>query len=81
MVSIRRRILHKGELIKEQFIRTLQDHEDRIAAVEEGEGSGSAYDDTEIKGDLSALAARVKVLEDAADTTEVPAPPTNEPEQ
>lgn len=34
MVSIRRRILLKGQLIKEQFIRTLQDHEDRIAALE-----------------------------------------------
>ena len=79
MVSIRRRILHKGELIKEQFIRTLQDHEDRIAAVEEGEGSGSAYDDTEIKRDLTALEARVRVLEGALNT-EVPAPPTNEPE-
>ena len=79
MVSIRRRILHKGELIKEQFIRTLQDHEDRIAAVEEGEGSGSAYDDTEIKRDLTALEARVRVLEGALNT-DVPAPPTDEPD-
>ena len=55
MVSIRRRILHKGELIKEQFIRTLQDHEDRLAAVEGGEGSATAYDDTEVKADISAL--------------------------
>jgi hypothetical protein len=42
MVSIRRRILDKGELIKEQFIRTLQDHEDRIAAVEGGEAGETA---------------------------------------
>ena len=41
-VSIRRRILNKGELIKEQFIRTLQDHEDRIAAVEGGEAGETA---------------------------------------
>ena len=47
MVSIRRRILNKGELIKEQFIRTLQDHEDRIAAVEGGEAGEVA--------DISAL--------------------------
>ena len=46
-VSIRRRILNKGELIKEQFIRTLQDHEDRIAAVEGGEAGETA--------DISAL--------------------------
>lgn len=65
MVSIRRRILDKGELVKEQFIRTLQDHEDRLAAVEGGEGSATAYDDTEIKADITALAARVKALEDA----------------
>lgn len=43
MVSIRRRILHKGNLIKEQFIRTLQDHEDRLAALESAaENSGSS---------------------------------------
>ena len=37
MVSIRRRILDKGNIIKEQFIRTLQEHEDRIAALEAGD--------------------------------------------
>lgn len=36
MVSIRRRILFKGKLIDEQFIRTLQDHEDRLKALEDG---------------------------------------------
>lgn len=51
MVSIRRRILNKGELIKEQFIRTLQDHEDRIAAVEGGEAGETA--------DISALKTTV----------------------
>ena len=34
MVSIRRKILEKGQLVKEQFVRTLQNHEDRIAALE-----------------------------------------------
>ena len=48
MVSIRRRILEKGNLIKEQFIRVLQEHEDRIVAVENGE-SGEAADITELK--------------------------------
>lgn len=48
MVSTRRRILNKGELIKEQFIRTLQDHEDRIAAVEGGE-AGEATDISALK--------------------------------
>ena len=53
-VSIRRRILNKGELIKEQFIRTLQDHEDRIAALEGGTGSESTE---------GSLLYRVKALE------------------
>jgi hypothetical protein len=65
MVSIRRRILNKGELIKEQFIRTLQDHEDRLEAVEGGEGSAAAYDDTDIKADIADLKTRVQALEDA----------------
>lgn len=54
MVSIRRRILNKGELIKEQFIRTLQDHENRIAALEGGTGSESTE---------GSLLYRVKALE------------------
>jgi hypothetical protein len=45
MVSIRRRILLKGQLIKEQFIRTLQDHEDRIAALEKGDDPAPATRD------------------------------------
>ena len=53
-VSIRRRILNKGELIKEQFIRTLQDHENRIAALEGGTGSESTE---------GSLLYRVKALE------------------
>lgn len=64
MVSIRRRILHKGELVKEQFIRTLQDHEDRLESIDGGEGA-SAYDDSDIKADIADLKARVEALEDA----------------
>ena len=39
MTSIRRRILLRGQLIKEQFIRTLQDHEDRLTALENASNS------------------------------------------
>ncbi len=39
MVSIRRRILDKGEIVQEQLIRILQDHEDRITALEKGASS------------------------------------------
>lgn len=46
MVSIRRRILHKGKLIKEQFIRTLQDHEDRLTALEEASDNNTESDNT-----------------------------------
>lgn len=56
MVSIRRRILHKGELVKEQFIRTLQDHENRLTAIEGGSMTGS--ESTE-----GSLVYRVKALE------------------
>lgn len=56
MVSIRRRILDKGQVVKEQFIRTLQDHEDRIAAIEGGSVTGS--ESTE-----GSLVYRVKALE------------------
>lgn len=41
MVSIRRKILYKGELTKEQFIRVLQDHEDRLTALEEASSTGT----------------------------------------
>ena len=39
MVSIRRRILDEGSIVQEQLIRTLQDHEDRLAALEAGSSS------------------------------------------
>lgn len=34
MVSIRRKILDKGKIVLEPLVRTLQNHEDRIAALE-----------------------------------------------
>ena len=48
MVSIRRRILLRGKLIQEQFIRTLQDHEDRLTVVEGGE-AGELLDISSLK--------------------------------
>ena len=39
MVSIRRRILDKGSIVQEQLIRTLQDHEDRLTALDAGSSS------------------------------------------
>ena len=56
MVSIRRKILDKGRIIQEQFIRTLQDHEDRLKAIEGGSVTGS--ETTE-----GSLVYRVKALE------------------
>lgn len=73
MVSIRRRILNKGELIKEQFIRTLQDHEDRIAAVEGGE-AGEATDISALKttvgNNSSGLVKKTNDLETAVGDAE-----------
>lgn len=75
-MSIRTKILEKGKIVQEQLIRVLIKFDDRITALEDGEGS--SYDDTEIKADISALEtaigdestegsilARIKALEDA----------------
>lgn len=56
MVSIRRKILDKGKIVIEPFIRTLQNHEDRLTAIEGGSITGS--DTTE-----GSLVYRVKALE------------------
>ena len=74
-MSIRTKILDKGKILQEQLIRLLIKFDERISALEEGEGS--SYDDTEIKADISALEtaigdestegsilARIKALED-----------------
>lgn len=75
-MSIRTKILDKGKILQEQLIRLLIKFDERISALEDGEGS--SYDDTEIKADISALEtaigdestkgsilARIKALEDA----------------
>lgn len=36
MVSIKLKILEKGVIVKEQLLRLLQKHEDRITALEQG---------------------------------------------
>ena len=84
-MSIRTKILEKGKIVQEQLIRLLIKFDDRITALEEGEGS--SYNDTEIKADISALEtaigdestegsilARIKALEDAQ-TSDEPASP------
>lgn len=75
-MGIRTKILDKGKILQEQLIRLLIKFDERISALEDGEGS--SYDDTEIKADISALEtaigdestegsilARIKALEDA----------------
>ena len=67
-------LLDKGVIVQEQLIKILQRHEDALANA----GEGTAYDDTEVKADISALKtaigseevagtilARIKALEDA----------------
>lgn len=53
MVSIRRRILDKGSIVQEQLIRTLQDHEDRLATLEAGSSNSSSEQQTPTTRDLS----------------------------
>jgi len=36
MVSVKLKILEKGTIVKEQLLRLLQKHEDRITALEQG---------------------------------------------
>ena len=63
-------LLDKGVIVQEQLIKILQRHEDALTNA----GESTAYDDTEIKGDISSLEARVKALEDAQ-TPETPSEP------
>lgn len=84
-MSIRTKLFDKGRLVEEQMIRFLIKLDKRVSDLEDGEGS--AYDDTEVKADISALEtaigdestegsilARIKALEDAK-TPDEPANP------
>ena len=84
-MSIRTKLFDKGRLVEEQMIRFLIKLDKRVSDLEEGEGT--AYDDTEVKADISALKtaigdestegsilARIKALEDAQ-TPDEPANP------
>jgi len=65
-------LLEKGRFNWKGVNKILHNHENRLDALEKGEGSSSSYDDTKIKGDISALEVRVKALEDAPyDDTEI----------
>lgn len=77
-MSIRTKLYDKGRLVEEQMVRFLIKLDKRVSDLEEGGDGGSAYDDTEIKADISALEtaigdestagsilARIKALEDA----------------
>lgn len=57
MVSIRRKVLEKGNIVQEQLIRVLQKHED---AIEEGSSSPAV--------DITPLANRVNNLQDIIGT-------------
>lgn len=77
-MSIRRRILDKGKIVKKVLLDVLTEHEERISALEDGGAEGSGYDDTELKASIKALEdeigadnkagtlkGRIKALEDA----------------
>ena len=88
-MSIRTKLFDKGRLVEEQMVRFLIKLDNRVSDLEDGEGT--AYDDTEVKADISALEtaigdestegsilARIKALEDAQ-TPAVPSDNTEEP--
>lgn len=88
-MSIRTKLFDKGRLVEEQMVRFLIKLDKRVSDLEDGEGT--AYDDTEVKADISALEtaigdestegsilARIKALEDAKTPT-VPSDNTEEP--
>lgn len=77
-MSIRTKLFDKGRLVEEQMIRFLIKLDERVSDLEDGGAGGTAYDDTEVKADISALEtaigdestkgsilARIKALEDA----------------
>lgn len=65
-MSIRTKLFDKGKLVEEQMVRFLIKIDERITALEKGDGSSvTQYDDTEIKADITALENRIKALEDA----------------
>lgn len=52
-------LLEKGRFNWKGVNKILHNHENRLDALEEGSGSGTSYDDTEIKADISALESAV----------------------
>ena len=88
-MGIRTKLFDKGRIVEEQMVRFLTKLDKRVSDLEDGEGT--AYDDTEVKADISALEtaiggeeiegtilARIKALEDAK-TPDEPSSNTNEP--
>lgn len=73
------RHLFYGKLFhKDRLYKLLEDLDERLSAVEGGEGS-SSYDDTDIKADISDLKSRVQALENPqssdAQSSDAPANP------
>lgn len=56
------KLFEKGKLNPKQMVKLLKKHEDRLDALEGGEGKSA---DNSLKNKVDALETRVKALEDA----------------
>ena len=77
MVSIRLKILEKGAIVKEQLLRLLQKHEDRITALEQGvDPDGVSIEDI---NDAELVEIVVTYTDDSTETIKVVAQTPSNP--
>ena len=77
MVSIKLKILEKGAIVKEQLLRLLQKHEDRITALEQGvDPDGVSIEDI---NDAELVEIVVTYTDDSTETIKVVAQTPSNP--
>ena len=77
MVSIKLKILEKGSIVKEQLLRLLQKHEDRITALEQGvDPDGVSIEDI---NDAELVEIVVTYTDDSTETIKVVAQTPSNP--
>lgn len=77
MVSIKLKILEKGTIVKEQLLRLLQKHEDRITALEQGvDPDGVSIEDI---NDAELVEIVVTYTDDSTETIKVVAQTPSNP--
>ena len=77
MVNIKLKILEKGAIVKEQLLRLLQKHEDRITALEQGvDPDGVSIEDI---NDAELVEIVVTYTDDSTETIKVVAQTPSNP--